>query len=50
MVMPPNSVYTDAWVRITIDIADAGFVALSALLSVTWNIGCQYNNINMPDN
>jgi len=45
-----NSVYTDAGVRITIDIFDAGFVALSPLLSVTWNIGCQYNNINMPDN
>lgn len=48
--MEPNSVYTDARVRITIDIADAGYIALSTLLSVTWNIGCQYNNINMPDN
>ncbi|AXS80627.1 hypothetical protein [Dechloromonas sp. HYN0024] len=45
-----NSVYTDAWVRITIDIAEAGYVAPSTLLSVTWYIGCQYNNINMPDN
>lgn len=47
--MRPNSVYTDAGVRITIDIDDAVCVALSSLLSVTWNIGCQYNNFNMPD-
>ncbi len=45
-----NSVYTDAGGRITIGIVDAGFVALSSLFSVTWNIGYQYNNINMPDN
>jgi hypothetical protein len=46
----PNSVYTDAWVRVAIDIADAVYFALSILISVTWNIGYQYNNINMPDN
>jgi len=46
----PNSVYTDAGGRITIDIVGALCVALSPLISVTWNIGCQYNNFNMPDN
>lgn len=46
----PNSVYTADGVRITIDIVDAKLAALSKYLSVTWNIGCQYNNINMPDN
>ena len=45
-----NSVYTDTEVRITIDIPDAGFIALTPLFSVTWNIGCQYNNFNMADN
>ena len=47
--MRPNSVYTDAGVRITIDIVDVVFVALSALLLVIWNTGYQYNNFNMPD-
>jgi len=30
----PNSVYTDAWVRITIDITDVGLATQIALLSV----------------
>ena len=30
----PNSVYTDAWVRITIDIVDVGLAAQIGLLSV----------------
>jgi hypothetical protein len=46
----PKSVYTDRWVRITIDIDDAEFIALNPWISATWNIGCQYNNINMPNN
>ena len=46
----PNSVYTDAGVRITIDIVDVVFVALSSLLLVIWNTGYQYNKINMLDN
>ena len=45
----PNSVYTDAGVRITIDIDDTGYSFLSSLFSVTWIFGCQYNNSNMPD-
>ena len=48
--MRPNSVYTDAGVRITIDIVDVVFVALSSLLLVIWNTGYQYNKINMLDN
>lgn len=44
----PNSVYTDTGVRITIDIADAENSALSSYHSVTWDIGCQYNNSDMP--
>ena len=44
-----NSVYSDAGGRITIDIDDAGYSSLSSLFSVTWILGCQYNNSNMPD-
>ena len=47
--MAPNSVYTDTGVRITIDIDEAGKVALSPYHSATWNFRCQYNNSNMPD-
>lgn len=47
--MRPNSVYTDTGVRITIDIVDAENAALSSYRSVTWDIGCQYNNSSMPD-
>ena len=45
----PNSVYTDAGVRISIDMGDAENVALISCHSVTWDFGCQYNNVNMPD-
>ena len=45
----PNSVYTDTGGRITIDIDDAGYSSLSSLFSVTWILGCQHNNSNMPD-
>ena len=41
--MPPNSVCTDAWVRIAIDIVDVGLVAQIALLSVAWISCVQYN-------
>ena len=50
MITPSNSIYTDTWARITIDIIDTGFAALSPLFSVIWNIHCQYNNFNMPNN
>lgn len=36
--------------RITIDIVDAGYVALTPWFLVIWNVGCQYDNFNMPDN
>jgi len=45
-----NNIYTEAEGRITIDVAADGYIALSTLTSATWNIGCQYNNINMLDN
>lgn len=44
----PNSVHTDPGVRITIDIDDAGNVALISFRSVTWDFRCQYINSNMP--
>jgi hypothetical protein len=47
--MTPNSVYTGAGVRITIDIDDRKNGLQNALVSVTWYSGCQYNNNNMPD-
>lgn len=50
LIVVHNSVYTDTGVRITIDIVDALFVALSPLFSVIYNISCRYNNINMPGN
>jgi len=49
LLMMANSVYTDTGVRITIDIDDAENTALSPYYSVTWDISCQYNNFNMPD-
>ena len=45
-----KSVYTDAGMRMTIDVVHAVLTVMNPLLSVTWNVGCQYNNINMPDN
>jgi hypothetical protein len=34
MLTPSNSIYTDTWAGITIDIVDTGFAALSPLFSV----------------
>ena len=50
MLLMSNSVYTDRWARITINIYDAEFLDLNPWISATLNIACQYNNINMPDN
>ena len=47
--MSPSSVYTDAGIRITNDIGDAGYSSLNSLFSVTCTFGCQYSNSNMPD-
>lgn len=50
MLLMPNGVYTDRWVRITTNIDDAEFLDLNPWISATLNTAFQYNNINMPHN
>lgn len=50
MCSEPNSVYTDVGRRIRVDIVDAVLAVLSPFSAVTWDIDCQYNSINIPDN
>ena len=46
----PAAMYLAAAGVGTIGIVDAGNVVLNPRISVTWDFGCQYNNLNMPYN